>query len=139
MGAQDLFDLERRHFEAAGLDDVNAETTEQAVRFVFQDREIAGPEPISRKRLRGLFRATPILEEDVGAANLEFARTAGHNLDALFVHKPNIDPRQGRPDESWTTVTVERVRQGHPDLRHAVALEQRVTGDLAPPFEDLHR
>ncbi len=48
-------------------------------------------------------------------------------------------PGSGCPTHAGPALALERVRQRHPDLGHAVALEQRVAADLAPPFEHVHR
>ena len=58
----------------------------------------------------------------------------GH-LDAVLVHQLHVDVRQRLPDEPGPPLAVQRVRQRHADLGHAVALEQRVAGDLAPALE----
>ena len=47
--------------------------------------------------------------------------------------------RQRGADRSGTPLVVQRVRQGHADLRHAVPFEQCMAGDLAPALEDGHR
>ena len=48
-------------------------------------------------------------------------------------------PGSGAPTQPGPPLAVQRVRQRHADLGHAVALEQRVAADLAPALEHLHR
>ena len=52
----------------------------------------------------------------------------------------NCRPHQARrADKSRPPLSVERVRQRHAQLGHAVALQERVAGDLSPAFEWPHR
>ena len=94
----------------------------------------------SRKAAARLVRPLPVLEKDRRAAHLELARRAfGHVADRRSSTRRTSTPGSGLPDEARPPLAVERIRQRHADLGHAVALEQRVAGDLAPALERLHR
>ena len=76
----------------------------------------------------------------------------------LLADDPALDSRRGelRKDEAAiltlgaantysgdTRIDEGTIRQGiaqaHPDLRHAVSLEERMAGDLGPPFQESDR
>ena len=57
----------------------------------------------------------------------------------VLVDETDIDARQRLPDEARPPLAGERIRQRHAELGHAVPLEQRVAGDVAPALERLHR
>ena len=58
---------------------------------------------------------------------------------AVLVNEPDFDSRKRLPHVAWPPLTGEWIGQCHAELSHAVPLEQRVAGDLAPALESLHR
>ena len=73
MGSEHLLDLQGGDLVAAALDDVDARSTEQPIRAVFEDGDVAGPEPAVVKRLARAVRPLPVLRKDAGAFQLELA------------------------------------------------------------------
>ena len=92
----------------------------------------------SRKALAVSSRAPPVLAEDLGAAHLDLALFARRDGTARVVDHPDLDAGQRQAHMSRAPFAGERVRQCHADLGHAVAFEQGVAGDLAPPLERRH-
>ena len=70
----------------------------------------------------------PVLGEHAGTAHFELA-----------VGETDFDAGQRRADRAGTSLAVQRVRQDHARLGHAVALEQRMPGEPAPPLERAQR
>ena len=139
MRSQHLFDLECRHLEAAGLDDVDAGAAEQPVVPLFDHRDIARPEPAVAKREARFVRTLPVLAEHGRAAHLELAGRAFEHLDTVFIDDLHVHVGKRQADKPGAALAVERIRQRHAQLGHAVALEQRMPADLAPALERANR
>ena len=71
MQAKHFFDLERRHLEAASLDDVDRSASEQTIAAILPDSRVTRPEPAVPERGLRLGRPPPVFEEYQRAANLE--------------------------------------------------------------------
>src|SRR2546426_3242998 len=71
MRPQHLLHFERRHLVPAGLDDVHARATQDPVRAVFDDGDIAGAEPAVSERRGRRLRLPPVLEKHRRAAHLD--------------------------------------------------------------------
>ncbi len=52
------------------------------------------------------------------------------------VDQPHLNARERSADEARPALAVQRVRERHPDLGHAIALEERVARQRAPFLED---
>src|SRR6185369_9563250 len=94
MRAQDLLNLERRHLEAAGLDDVYVRAAEQPKRTALPDRNVAGPEPAVSKRVARLVGPLPVLETHRRTAHLQLARHALSHIASVFINQSNINAGQ---------------------------------------------
>src|SRR5262249_25316998 len=99
MIAQDRFDLQRRHLEAAGLDDVGARPSQESIRSVFDDGDIARPKPPVAERSTRLVGTPPVLEKHVRPLDFQLSSRARRHDLAVVANQADDDPGQWLTDK----------------------------------------
>jgi acyl-CoA synthetase (AMP-forming)/AMP-acid ligase II len=100
---------------------------------------VAGAEPAVDERFPRRVGLLPVLQEHSRPAHLDFARSLRCDLLPVLIHQPHLDAGQWSTDVSGHATAVERVRDAHADLRHAVPLQQHVPADRLPLLQHRHR
>ena len=132
-----VLDFLRVDVEAAGDDQVLAAADQGHPALAVDAREVAGDEEAVVAHLLGrLLRQSPVARKQIRAANLQGAHFTRCHFDAVLAHGPHFDPGQRETDRARHTLPEQRIRGDHPGLRHAVALQDPVTGASLEVAED---
>src|ERR1017187_3833957 len=139
MFAQRFLNLQRADLVPARLEDVNVGPAEDAIDTVLDDSSIAGAKPAIAEGIAHRVGLAPVFGEHAWTTNFDLARRSRRHRLSVLADKLYLNARQWRPDAAWHALAPQRIRQRHADLRHSVALQQRVTADFLPAFQRAHR
>ena len=128
-----FLDFQRRDLVTPGLEDVDAPATQDPKGPAFDDGFVTRSEPPVRECALRLVRLAPVLPEDLRSPHLDFAAFPRADRLVPVIHQPDLHPGKRLPHVSGTPLAVERVREPHSDLGHAVPLEEGVPRDRLPP------
>ena len=103
--------------------------------------QVAGAQPAVRREGRGrLLRLAVIALADVRAANLQLAHLpVRQRLLRLAVDDARLNSRQRQSHRAAPPFTLQRIREVHARLGHAVALQQRHLKSLLHAFKQVVR
>src|SRR5271166_4419027 len=135
MFAQRFLNLQRRYLVPTRLEDVNIRPSQDAIHTVLDDSSVAGAKPAIAERIVRRLWLAPVFCENARAADLDLAGRARRHRFATLADKLYFHARQGRADAARHALAPVGVRQRHPDLRHAITLQQRVAANFLPAFE----
>src|ERR1019366_6277989 len=122
MVAQRLLNLQRGDLVPARLEDVNVRPAEDEINTVLDDRSIASTKPAIAEGIAHRVGLAPVFREHAGTADLDLTRRSRRYRLAVLADKLYLDARQRGPDAARHALAPQRIRQGHANLRHSVAL-----------------
>src|ERR1700757_3997006 len=117
---------------SASLEDVHIRSAQNAIHTTFDHSSVASAKPAIAEGIACRFGLAPVLRENVRTTDFDFTRRSARNRNTIVSHKLHFDARQRCSDAAGNTLTPQRVRQRHSDLRHAVTLKQSVASDFLP-------
>ena len=97
MRSEYVFDFQCRDFVAAGLDDVDTVSAQNAIDVPGLDRDVTGAEPAVLKGTLCLLRTIPILLKHSRSADLNFPGLVRGRGFTVFVSTADLDSRQRSP------------------------------------------